>query len=157
MARTSEFWDQPRIAAEFGVALNTVQSSWRNATIRVIEDHVRARSGGQEPEMVLGLPVARLTADRWRELRRELRLAGVKLPAVALPLPDTMTGTKPGWAERTIQDWASATRRRDQDGRLGKAKSPGRPPGVVETRPRRRAADDAQGTRAVADRLAVAS
>jgi hypothetical protein len=140
-----QFWDQPRIAREFGVAVNTVQSSWRNATIRALREHVEAHLAGLDghdqrvgPEEWLATPLEQITGQRWRELRAEHGLRPLRLPDAALPLPDTILGTKPGWTPARIEAWADATKRRDAAGRLARSKPPGRPAGIVEAGPRRR-------------------
>lgn len=133
----TDFWDQPRIAAEFTVAINTVQSSWRNATLQAVEAHLRAH--GVDPA-TLPFGVKAMTRQRFTALRAEHpALKPLKLPDAALPLPDTMIGTKPGWRERTIRAWAADTGRHDPaTGRLGRSSPPGRPAGIVEAGPRRR-------------------
>lgn len=137
---TIEMWDMPRIAAEFGVAPNTVQSTWRNASIKQVEK-LLADAGYPEPTVVLGCEVKALTGLRWREVRLTWGLPVLRMPASALPLPDIMLGTKPGWREIKIRKWAIDTNRADDDGRLRRAAPPGRPVGIVETVPRRRRAE----------------
>lgn len=133
----STFWDQPRIAREFGVSVGTVQSSWRNATLKAVRAHL-AKHGLSEQD--LGCTAEELSRLEWEPIRKRLGLPPLRLPKVALPLPDMVMGNKPGWTEPTIQKWADDTERRDADGRLCRSSPPGRPAGVVETRPRRRAA-----------------
>jgi hypothetical protein len=131
----SQFWDQPRIAREFGVSVNTVQSAWRNATLRTIREHLAA-AGLTETD--LAMPAEQLTRLEWETARRRLGLRPLRLPRIALPLPDAVMGNKPGWTEATIGKWADDTDRRDDQGRLCRASPPGRPAGSVEQQPRRR-------------------
>lgn len=134
----SQFWDQPRIAREFGVSVNTVQSAWRNATLRTVREHLAAAGRG---EADLGMAVESLTRPQWEIIRRRLALRPLRLPRIALPLPDAVMGNKPGWLEATIQRWADDTERRDEHGQLCRSSPPGRPAGVVEQQPRRRRGD----------------
>lgn len=129
-----QFLSQPEIGALIGVNPNTVHSTWRNATLREIRAHLAA-AGLDEAH--LSVPVDRLTRDVWEAERRRLGLRPLHLSAAALALPDSITGNKPGWRLATIEQWATDTRRRDpQTGEYGKKSPPGRPVGVIETRPR---------------------
>ncbi len=139
----TDLWDQTRIAREFGVSLSTVQTSWRNATITAVREHVQRC--GLDVETTLGGPVAALTQARWDAVRRVHAVPPLRLPNAALPLPDVVMGTnrggtRPGWTERTMRAWAVDTDRVDPVAGYRKAKSPGRPVGIVETKPRARRA-----------------
>lgn len=131
----TEFWDQPRIAREFGVSVNTVESSWRNATLRAVREHLTA-AGMSEDD--IGVPVKQLTRLTWEPVRRRLGLKPLRLPRVALPLPDVVMGNKPGWTEASMRRWADDTDRVGSDGTLCRSSPPGRPAGIAETAPRRR-------------------
>lgn len=135
-----EYWDQPRIAREFGIAQNTVASTWRNNTIKAVEAHLRAH-GVDDFEAELGVPIKGLTKMRWREVKATKTWGPLRLPDGALPLPDAFVGTKPAWTAQGLRGWARVTGRRDDDGTLRRAAPPGRPPGIVETKPRRRRAE----------------
>jgi hypothetical protein len=135
-----DMWDQPRMAAAFGVALSTVQSGWRHNTIRALRAHLGAcvagRSDGAAVYEAVG-SLERLTAGRWAEVRELFGLPPLVLPPSALPLPDwTIGGRTRLWAESTVRTWAADTERVDARGRFRRASPPGRPPGVAETRPR---------------------
>jgi hypothetical protein len=131
------YYDQPAIAAAFRVSVNTVQSSWRNATLRAVKEHLAA---ADLPIADLGMPVESLTRLEWENVRRRLGLRPLHLPNIALPLPDAVMGNKPGWLPSSIDKWADDTDRRDDDGQFRRSSPPGRPPGVVETQPRRKKA-----------------
>jgi hypothetical protein len=130
----STYLDQPRIADAFGVSINTVQSSWRNATLRGLRAHL-ADAGVTVQQ--LGMQVEQVTRLEWENARRRLGLKPLRLPSIALPLPDLVVGNKPGWLPATIEKWADDTERRDEQGRLCRASPPGRPEGVGESKPRR--------------------
>jgi hypothetical protein len=142
----NEYWDQPRIAREFGIAVNTVQSSWRNATLKALREHIAEHiadlpddSSRTAEEIILAVGLLeRLTRARWHEICKLHGIRPLKLPGSALPLPDTVFGSKPGWTERSIRAWAADTKRVDADGALRRGSPPGRPAGVVEQRPRRK-------------------
>lgn len=136
-----EYWDQPRIAREFGVSIQTVQTAWRSATLTALTAHVAASGMAVEVRDALGgeFRPAAVTQKAWDEVRRQFGLRPMRLPKAALPLPDLMIGAhKPAWREETIRRWATETERVDAEGALRRAKPPGRPKGTVEVRPRQR-------------------
>lgn len=131
-----DFWDQPRIATEFGVSPNTVESSWRNATLKTVREHLAA-AGLSEADM--GCDARKLTRLGWEPVRKRLGLGPLRLPNIALPLPDLVLANKPAWTQASVQKWADETGRRGDAGQLCRSSPPGRPEGIIETRPRRRA------------------
>lgn len=132
-----DFWDMPRIAAAFGISPSTVQGGWRNGTLNAVRAHL-AENGYPDAADALGIEPKLLTQEVWRERRPGLGLPPLRLPRQALPLPNLMLGNKPGWSDQAIQRWADDTGRRTADGGFCKASPTGRPPGVVESQPRRR-------------------
>lgn len=141
-----EFWDQPRIAREFGIAGNTVQSTWRNKSLTALRRHVAAalaaplHTGHAEQVYAALGPLGEVTRSHWSEIRAAYGLPVLRLPAAALPLPDLVVGNKPMWTDKTMNRWADDTGRRGPDGRLRRGSPPGRPAGITEARPRRRRA-----------------
>lgn len=141
-----DYWDQPRIAREFGIAANTVQSTWRNASLRALRTHLAGAltaplHAGHAAQVHAQLGDLReVTRSGWERVRAQYGLPTLRLPRAALPLPDMVVGNKPLWTEKSMNRWADDTRRRAQDGTLRRCSPPGRPAGVVETRPRQRAA-----------------
>lgn len=120
----AQLWDAARIAEEFGARVNTVQASWRGATLRAVREHLaqfladdRCAVAGHEVLSAVG-PVERLTAGRWQRVCRELGIPALRWPPRALPLPDLVIGNHPGWTEETIRGWARAEGMVDADGAL---------------------------------------
>lgn len=145
----TDLWDQPRIAAEFGIASNTVQSTWRHASLRALREHLdtalalpqHTRHAGQVRDELGDL--RHVTRSRFEEVRARYGLPRLTMPRAALPLPDITIGSKPAWKEQTMQRWADGTGRRAEDGGLRRSSPPGRPVGIVETAPRQRRAEAA--------------
>ncbi len=145
---STDLWDQPRIAREFGIAPNTVQSTWRNASLRTLREHLDAALAlpqhaghAEQVREALG-DVKQVTKGGWEAVRAEYGLPRMTMPNAALPLPDVCVGTKPAWYERTMQRWADKTKRRADDGSLRRSSPPGRTPGITETQPRQRRAGE---------------
>lgn len=135
-------WDMHRIADEFGASLNTVRTAWRYSTRDAFNAHIDQHCATITARRAAKLraaigPFRQLTAGRWEAIAAEHGVAPLQLPRTALPLPDIMFAGRPGWTQVTMARWAVLTRRIDSAGEFKRASPPGRPVGVIETRPRR--------------------
>lgn len=119
--------DMAQVATIQDVSLDHTVRIWRTETVKFLKALCRERG-------VDWSTIARDVAAQ-RDL---VAAAGALLPSNALPIPDVMFGNRPGWFRSTIDQWAEQTDRRNEDGSPRRAGSGGRPPGVVETRPRER-------------------
>ncbi len=130
----SKLWFQPTMRDRFNVRIGTVYE-WRANTTDYVKGYLR--DCGHNPDVV---DVAGLTDKTWTQLRRQL---GCKrpftLPRSALPLPLAFLGGRPVWHQTTMEKWAIDTKRMTSDKQARRATPPGRPVGVIEKHPRRRA------------------